>query len=154
MSVISQIKSKVNKEHYTKLCRAFWAPPGDLAAIMSQAPPPLSRPPPFLLVQPQMSSCKIFCCIQMRILEINCATVHLHCYFTHVRPIQTSVLCDGQLGRGTDGTVWTAATHAAEKNVVHFSTPTGNCQEFHHLCLEMPTTIISTCTSSAYFETC
>lgn len=43
-----------------------------------------------------------------------------------------------------------------QKHVAHFSTPTGNCQESHHLCLEMPTTISdrSTCASSAYFETC
>lgn len=50
----------------------------------------------------------------MRILEISCAIVHLHCYFIHVRPNQTSVLCVRQLGRGTDSTIWTAATHAAE----------------------------------------
>lgn len=132
--------------------------PWALAVITSQAPPPLSRPHPFPLVQPQEPSCKIFCFIQMRILEISCAIVHLHCYFIHIRPNQTSVDAYYATDNWAEGQTeqFGQLLLTQQKHVVHFSTPTGNCREFHHLCLEMPTTISdrSTCASSAYFETC
>lgn len=153
MRVTWQIKSKVNRDHNIKLCRAFGAPSGDLAAMVTQAPPPLSRPHLLPLLQPHEPSGKIFCCFQMRILEINCAVVHLWCYFMQARPNQTSVDAYYATDNWAEGQ--TAQFGQLLRQLRLISTPTGNFLEFHHLCLEMPTTTSdrSTCMSSACFET-
>lgn len=136
------IKSKVNNQHKTKLCRAFWAPSGDLAAIVSQAQPPFSRCHPFLLVQTSTARTEV----QDFLLYSNqCSENNLHrCMFALLFYVQIKHRFLPIMWQ----TIWAKGQTAQFgqlllrqlKQAAQFFTPTGNCGEIHHLCLEMQTT--------------
>lgn len=136
------IESKVNNQHKPKLCRAFRAPSGDLAATVSRAQPPLSRRHPFLPVQTSTARTEV----QDFLLYSNrCSGNNRHhCLFALLFYVQIQHRFLPIMWQ----TIWAKGQTAQFgqlllrqlKQAAQFSTPTGNCGEIHHLCLEMQTT--------------